>query len=153
MMKILAIIGCTIFSFATLVYAQSSMPPALYFKAMDIGTTLARSMEQRPNLGVSAINSGDDYNINLIRRNAPGGAIVHDDATELHYITEGAGILVTGGVLVRPPGGGPANIEGGHGQRVTVGDTILIPEGTPHQYTIIEGVVGYFEVRFKAAQY
>ena len=36
---------------------------------------------------------------------------------------------------------------------VSVGDAILIPEGTPHQYTAVEGVVGYLEVRFKTAQY
>lgn len=152
-MKKIAITGCVIFAFATLVYAQTSMPPATYVKANDIGLTLASSMEQRPALGIGTIISGDDFNINFIRRNAPAGAIIHEQGTELHYITEGAGILVTGGRSIRPAGGGSANIEEGYAQRVTVGDAILIPAGTPHQYTAVEGVVGYLEVRFKAAQY
>lgn len=152
-MKKMILAGSAILVFATLVYAQTSMPPAMYYTSLDIGTSLAESIEQRQGMGVGSINSGDDYNINLIRRTAPAGAIVHEEGTELHYITEGAGILVTGGVTVRPAGGGPANIEGGHAQRVSVGDAILIPEGTPHQYTAVEGVVGYLEVRFEAAQY
>ncbi len=149
----IAIAGSLIFAFATLGYAQSAMPPAAYVSANDIVLTLATSMEQRPALGVGTIVSGDDFNINFIRRNAQAGAIIHEQGTELHYITEGAGILVTGGRSIRPPGGGSANIEGGSAQRVTVGDAILIPAGTPHQYTAVEGVVGYLEVRFKAAQY
>ena len=81
------------------------------------------------------------------------GSIVHADATKYHFITEGAGILVTGGISVRPPGGGPANIEGGYAQRVSVGDTIVIPKGTPHKYTSVEGVVTYLEVRLRTEKY
>jgi len=33
-------------------------------------------------------------------------------------------------------------------RRVTAGDVVLIDEGTPHQYTAIESVVVYLEVRF-----
>ncbi len=152
-MKNTVVIGFIVSILTMLVSAQTSMPPAIYVKAASIGTELAGSFEQRPTLGIGTINRGDDYNINLIRRTSPAGAITHDDGTELHYITEGAGVLVTGGVSVRPAGGGPADIEGGFSQRVSVGDAILIPEGTPHQYTAVEGVVGYLEVRFKTAQY
>ncbi len=153
MMKNITILSFIFSTLIILASAQTSMPPAFYVQANNIATALANSFEQRPTLGISTINRGDDYTINLIRRTAPAGAIVHEDGTELHYITEGAGVLVTGGVSVRPPGGGPADIEDGFAQRVSVGDAILIPEGTPHQYTSVEGVVGYLEVRFKAAQY
>jgi len=56
--------------------------------------------------------------------------------------------LVTGGIVVRPEAGGPGNIEGGLARRVVAGDAILIPEGTPHQYTAVVGSVTYLEVRF-----
>ncbi len=39
--------------------------------------------------------------------------------------------------------------DGGYwARRVTKGDAILIPEGTPHQYTAVEGSITYLEVRF-----
>ncbi len=152
MKKILA--GFTIvFSISVVVWAQDAMPPATYFASDDIGTDLAASLLERPNLGIGVISVGEDYNIHMIRRNAPAGAIVHPDGTELHYIVEGAGTLTTGGVAVRPQVGGPASIEGGYSQRVTVGDLVLIPRGTPHQYTAVEGVVGYLEVRFRTSEY
>ena len=139
--------------FVSLINSQSAMPPGRYVEADDIASALASSLEQRANFGVSRIDNGDDFDVNLIRRTAPAGSIIHSDATEYHYITKGAGILVTGGVSVRPPGGGQANIEGGYAKRVSVGDTIVIPQGTPHQYTSVEGVVTYLEVRFKTAKY
>ncbi|MDD9891743.1 MAG: cupin domain-containing protein [Gammaproteobacteria bacterium] len=142
-----------ILSATALVWAQDSMPPAQYFYADDIGTDLAASLSQRPFLGIGVISVGEDYNIHMIRRNEPAGAIVHPDGTELHYIVEGAGILTTGGIAVRPESGGAASIEGGYSQRVTVGDLVLIPRGTPHQYTAVEGVVGYLEVRFRTEEY
>ena len=99
-------------------------------------------------MGVSTITTTENYRINLITRTEPAGAIVHRPGTELHFITEGAATLVTGGTVVRPSEGAPGTIEGGVAQRVTKGDAILVPEGTPHQYTAVEGSVTYLEVRF-----
>lgn len=152
-MKRIGIVFAFVVGLITVALTQDLMPPALYFDAQGIGKDLAASLTQRPNLGIGAVSAGQDYNINMIRRNAPAGAIVHPEGTEIHYIVEGAGILTTGGVTVRPQSGGPASIEGGHSQRVTIGDLVLIPRGTPHQYTAVEGVVGYLEVRFRTSEY
>jgi|TARA_B100000902_G_scaffold335464_1_gene335193 mannose-6-phosphate isomerase-like protein (cupin superfamily) len=152
-MRKILIVTFTISSFMVAVMAQEAVPPALYYDSEKIGTDLAASLSQRPNFGVGRINLGEDYNINMIRRGVPAGAIVHPEGTEIHFIVEGAGELTTGGIAVRPEAGGPANIEGGYAQRVTVGDLVLIPAGTPHQYTAVEGVVGYLEVRFKTSEY
>ncbi|MDG2141809.1 MAG: cupin domain-containing protein [Gammaproteobacteria bacterium] len=147
-LALLAISGLLAFTIA-----QEPSPPALYYDGENIGTDLASSLSQRPNFGVGRINSGEDYAINMIRRIAPAGAIVHPEGTEIHFIVEGAGELTTGGVAIRPQSGGSASIEGGYAQRVTVGDLVLIPAGTPHQYTAVEGVVGYLEVRYKTSDY
>ena len=141
-------LGSMLFFICTLAIAQTTVPPALYIKADDINSALQKSATERENMAVGTISNGDDYRINLIRRTAAAGAIVHEVGTELHFITEGAGTLVTGGIIVRPTDGGRANIERGLAQRVTVGDAVLIPEGTPHQYTAVEGAVSYLEVRF-----
>jgi len=128
--------------------AQSPAAPALYVPATEITTALQRALGERPGMGVSTITTTDQYRINLITRTAPAGAIVHVPGTELHYIMEGAGTLVTGGIVVRTAEGAPGTIEGGTAQRVQKGDAVLIPEGTPHQYTAVEGAVTYLEVRF-----
>lgn len=128
--------------------AQTENTPALYVTAADIASALQASANARPNMAVGTITTTDDYRINLIRRTAPAGAITHTVGTELHYITEGAGILVTGGTIVPGVDGGNSTIENGVSRRVTVGDAILIPEGTPHWYSAVEGVVAYLEVRF-----
>ena len=132
----------------TTVSAQPAMPPALYVNANDIMAALEQSAKDRPGMGAGLITTTDHYRINLIRRTEAAGAIVHRPGTELHYIMDGAGTLVTGGIVVRPASGGQGNIEGGLARRVTKGDAILIPEGTPHQYTAVEGSISYLEVRF-----
>lgn len=131
-----------------LAFAQEPMPPALYTSGADIESALAAAVAERPSMAASRVQVGEHYRINLIRRTEAAGAIVHARGTELHYVTEGAGTLVTGGVVVRPDGGGPGTIEGGLPRRVTAGDAVLIPEGTPHQYTAVEGSITYLEVRF-----
>ena len=141
-------VGIILFSFPTLAFAQEPVPPALYTAGTDITSALAAAAGGRGGMAASRIEVSDHYRINLIRRTEAAGAIVHRPGTELHYVTDGAGILVTGGIVVRPAGGGQGNIEGGLARDVTVGDAILIPEGTPHQYTAVEGSITYLEVRF-----
>ena len=97
-----------------------------------------------------AVGNTDQYRINMIRRVKPAGALAHPGNTELHYITEGAGTLVTGGTIVRPAGGGSATIENGVTRRVVKGDVIVVPSDTPHWYKNVEGSITYLEVRFVA---
>ena len=100
---------------AMVLMAQESMPPAVYYESDEISEDLDFSLSQRPNFGAGRINSGDDYAINMIRRTAPAGAIIHPNSAEMHYIVEGAGVLTIGGISVKPDenGSAPASIEGG----------------------------------------
>jgi mannose-6-phosphate isomerase-like protein (cupin superfamily) len=99
-------------------------------------------------MATSAVINSDQYRINVIRRTEAAGAIVHRPGTELHFVTDGAGTLVTGGTIARPAGGGTATIENGVSRRIAKGDAVLIPEGTPHWYQAVEGSITYLEVRF-----
>jgi len=134
-------------SLGAAIAAQSPMPPGQFTSAGEFATAIQQSAGDRPGMAVGRMSNTDDYRINMIHRTQAAGAIIHEVGTELHYITDGAGTLVTGGVIVRPDGGRPV-IEGGKAQRVTVGDALLIPEGTPHWYSEVEGSVTYLEVRF-----
>jgi mannose-6-phosphate isomerase-like protein (cupin superfamily) len=142
------IVGIILLAFPTFAIAQEPVPPAPYTPGTDIASALATAVGERPSMAASRIEISDHYRINLIRRTEAAGAIVHRPGTELHYVTDGAGTLVTGGIVVRPARGGQGNIEGGLARHVTKGDAILIPEGTPHQYTAVEGSIIYLEVRF-----
>ena len=136
-------------SFMTsIAFSQTAIAPALYVKAGDINEALSKSAAERTGMAVGTITTTDTYRINLIRRTEAAGAIVHEVGTELHYITEGSGVLVTGGTILRATDGGRATIKDGLARRVTVGDAILIPVGTPHWYSAVDGAISYLEVRF-----
>jgi mannose-6-phosphate isomerase-like protein (cupin superfamily) len=90
------------------------------------------------------------------------GAIEHDNLTEVYYILEGSGTLVTGRKLVEPkridPEGklvkeltGPsvsgASVENGQSRRFSAGDSIIIPAGVGHWFSDLDSAVNYLVVR------
>jgi mannose-6-phosphate isomerase-like protein (cupin superfamily) len=85
-------------------------------------------------------------------------AILHETkVTEVYQMMEGVGTLVTGGTIVdgkrtNAPGIGHASvrgprIEGGVSRRVVKGDVIIIPGGTPHWWSNLEGDITYMIIR------
>ena len=90
----------------------------------------------------------------LRRRMAgPNNASVHtaagdkQDVTEVYEIVDGAGTFVTGGTFANPADR-TAGIKGGESRRVAKGDFIVIPAGTTHWFSSIEGSITYLEARF-----
>jgi mannose-6-phosphate isomerase-like protein (cupin superfamily) len=74
--------------------------------------------------------------------------------TEIYYILEGSGTLVTGGTLPDPkPLAGSATtmqssrIEGGVSRRVSPGDVIIIPGRTPHWFSSQDADLKYLIFR------
>jgi mannose-6-phosphate isomerase-like protein (cupin superfamily) len=123
--------------------------PAEYKPGDELLAALQKAVD-RSGMTSAPVSNTDQYRINLIRRVKPAAALAHAGNTELHYITDGAGTIVTGGTLVRPAGGGSATIQHGETRRVVKGDVILVPAGTPHWYKDVEGSITYLEVRFVA---
>src|SRR5262245_40364610 len=125
---------------------------ATYVSAADLDAALKKATAANPDMSTSRVANHAQHRSNLVRRGKPAGAIAHSGGTELHYIVEGSGTIVTGGTIVRPPAGAPqgtlAKIEGGVTRKVSKGDAILIPENTPHWYSEINGAIAYLEVRF-----
>jgi len=122
--------------------------PATYKPGEELLAALQKAVD-RGGMTSGAVSNTDQYRINLVRRVKPGAALAHAGNTELHYITEGAGTLVTGGTIAKVAGG-TATIENGETRRVTKGDVILIPASTPHWYKDVDGSITYLEVRFVA---
>jgi len=91
----------------------------------------------------------------MIRRRleGPNNASIHtregdgEDVTEVYYILEGSGSYTTGGSLPDPKNR-TAGIKGGETNEIKPGDVIIIPPGTAHWFSRINGHVTYIEARF-----
>lgn len=86
------------------------------------------------------------YNANLEYRTSVGPAAVHEKDAEMMYVIEGSATLVTGGKLKEEKRNNPENlngtgIEGGSAREVAQGDFLIVPEGTPHWFSKINGTL------------
>jgi mannose-6-phosphate isomerase-like protein (cupin superfamily) len=93
---------------------------------------------------------------------SPSGSSSHDKVTEIFQLIEGSGTLVTGGDIVNPqrrdgtselvsgvsgPGISGTAIQGGASRRVSKGDMIVIPAGTPHWFSVVDEPIKLTVVR------
>ena len=124
--------------------------PATYKPAQELLDALKTAKPSAAGMSVSRVAMTDQYQVNLIHRAKPAGAIAHRGNTELHYIVEGTATLVTGGTISKGEAPGGATIVGGVEQRVAKGDVVIVPENSPHWYSQIAGTLTYLEVRFVA---
>jgi mannose-6-phosphate isomerase-like protein (cupin superfamily) len=131
-------------------------PGAVYMSAADVSKGLATTVAADAAAGAAVtITPGI-----VVRRRTGAGepqyAILHPFSTEVYYIIEGAGSLVTGGTL-DPPAPPPADpdivrsrtIKNGVTRTVGKGDVIVVPPGTPHWFKAIDGTITYLESRVR----
>jgi mannose-6-phosphate isomerase-like protein (cupin superfamily) len=132
-------------------YAQSKTPPGKYISTEQWQKELAANT---PALGIVAGQTATIVpNVVVRRRQAgPNNASVHtaegdkQDVTEIYQIIEGSGTYVTGGTI-SDPNNRTAGITGGESHDVKPGDFIVIPPGTAHWFSRINGQITYIEVR------
>ena len=79
----------------------------------------------------------------------PGEVQVHETETEIVYVLEGAATMVTGGTVVGGKVISPGEIrgsamQGGQTHRLSKGEVMLLPAGTPHWDQEITGKSTYF---------
>lgn len=89
-------------------------------------------------------------------KSQPGDAIAHETSTtEIYYVLDGSGTLVTGGTItdMKPPPAGRSagprgdKIEGGASRHVAAGDIIIIPGRTPHWWSSLDSDIHYLIYR------
>ena len=96
----------------------------------------------------------------LRRTRAEASALIHNRVTEIYQIKEGSGTLVTGGTLegAKPTdltrlNAGPSQTGqhvGGDSRHVVPGDVIIVPAGTPHRFSTLDGAsITYLVFRFE----
>ena len=127
--------------------AWQSADPAIYKTDTELMSVLKEKIKATPEAMVdSNIVTDSRYQANIVHRSKPAGAISHPEGTEIHYIIEGSGTMVTGGTFNRT--GKTVTIDGGVSRHVAKGDSVVIPAGTPHWYKEVDGSITYLEVRF-----
>ena len=149
------------------VTAQQATPSATYISVANVQAALGRSpqLAVNPQPNIHVVDAGG-YNIAVgaIHRpqTPPGVAAVHFKVSEIYHVLDGGATLVTGGTLVnakpRPadsesvkfedgPGESGSGIQGGTSQQIKAGDVVVIPAGTPHWFSAIDGSISYLVVR------
>jgi mannose-6-phosphate isomerase-like protein (cupin superfamily) len=141
--------------------------PATDIPAADIQRTLKHAIETKTiDTPIRTIDAGGhNVGLGLVHRpkgSSLSGGASHDKVTEVYHVLEGAGTLVTGGTLLNPqrregasevvtqingPGFSGTAIDGGVRRRITKGDVVIIPAGTPHWFPDIEEDLTYTVVR------
>ena len=127
-------------------------PPATYKSAVQIAAELDKAGAVARTGAASTVADG----IVVRRRNAsdePQFAIIHPLSIEIYQIVEGSATLVTGGTLALPlTDSAPdlvrsLSIKDGESKRVGKGDVVVMPPGTPHWFSQIDGSITYLEAR------
>ncbi len=161
-------IACTIFTLVSSVTlaqqaAAQNPPPAdkLFAASADVTALIARARtERKPDQAnfVQPIVRLAPYTANLEYRVAgvAATASLHERAAEMFYVVEGSGTLVTGGTLreekrTNPGNLGGSGIDGGTPRRLAKGDWVVVPEGTPHWFTQIDGTLVLMSIHLPRA--
>lgn len=98
----------------------------------------------------------------LYRTKAETNALIHDHATEIYYILEGSGTLITGGSLkdaresdLTRLGAGMSHSGvhvGGTSRKIQAHDIVIVPGGMAHRFSELDGPIKYLVYRFDPSQ-
>ena len=129
---------------------EKERAPGIVKTKSQINSELDRSMSA---LGIvagqvtSVVETGAGQIVVRRRQEGPNNASVHDDMTEIYNVVSGSGTFVTGGTIANPQDR-TAGISGGVARHIEAGDFVVLPPGTPHWFSRIDGSITYVETRF-----
>jgi mannose-6-phosphate isomerase-like protein (cupin superfamily) len=146
----------------TLSAEQQAPAPAVFISKEEHEAILKQQIEKKvvdQPIKLSEVIGGKASVAMLHRVKPEASALIHDYVTETYYILSGSGTIVTGGSL---GGAKPTDLtrvnagmsqtgtrQGGDARRVTPGDVIIIPAGTPHSFSELDGPISYLVYRFE----
>ena len=168
-MSIVAFLSAVFVVTPVIADAQTKVLPAADISAAEIQALIGpRKPNTLPNIRV--VDAGGHHvGVGVLYR-AEGQtqtAAVHLKVSEVYHVMKGAGTLVTGGTLVNPktraadsvevsredgPGVSGTAIQGGMNHQLKEGDVIVIPAGTPHWFSKINGSIVYLVIRIDPNQ-
>src|SRR5215469_10133920 len=128
---------------AVVMSGAGSTPGVTYIEHEKVAASLAKGgdLVKQPDLTVLGAH-----------RNGAGQVEVHDKESDVIYVVDGEATLVTGGKMVggkvtAPGQSRGTDIEGGHAQRLSKGDVIVIPAGIPHWFKEVPQSISYYVVK------
>jgi mannose-6-phosphate isomerase-like protein (cupin superfamily) len=140
--------------------------PAIYIFASDIQATLKKAPpDSVTDQAIRTVAVGNlNVGLGVVHRSAKAAqtSIAHDELTEIYHVLAGSGTLVTGGVITKPERfpedsqtvkelAGPSMrgtaLENGVSRKVRAGDVVIIPAGTGHWFSSIDGAIDYEVMR------
>ena len=141
-------------------------PPATFVAAADIESTMKQSIANNTldkRVGMAAGARGT-VRVGIVHRTTQEPrALMHEELTEIYQIIEGSGTLLTGGPMTDckpvadPPNLGPTKsyyctLVAGISQKVMPKDVIIVPAGTAHKFSQLDGPISYVIYRFEPPQ-
>jgi len=128
--------------------SEAAPPGVSYWKSDDVKAAFASG---------SVLLGGEDgrnYMVHASHREGPGMAEVHELDADIIYVLDGSATFVTGGTV---DGGKTtaaneirgASIRNGDVRRISKGDVLIVPAGTPHWFKDVSGPLNYYVVKVR----
>ncbi|HVZ59184.1 MAG TPA: cupin domain-containing protein [Terriglobales bacterium] len=136
-------------------------PPGIFKSSAEIMKTLELAGDRAKTSGGAGVSvTNDAGSVVAVRRRASGGepqySIIHPFSYEIYQVVDGSATLVTGGSLTTPLSASDnpdivrsKAVVGGKSQKLTKGDVVVIPNGTAHWFSHIDGSITYLEGRVR----
>ena len=130
-------------SLAAVLSAQGPAPVPVagiktFASSADVAALIAKAKSERKDgqaIVTQPILQFAPYTATLEYRAIAGAAAVHPKDAEMIYVIDGSATFVSGGNLTG------ATIQGGDTRTVSKGDFLVVPEGTPHWFSAVDGAV------------
>lgn len=152
----------TILALLLTLTAEQAQAPATFISKEDheavLKQQIAKNVVDQPIKATDVI--GGKAAVAMLHRVKPeASALIHDYVTETYYIVSGSGTFVSGGRLgdAKPTDLTRVNAGmsqtgtriGGEARKVKPGDIIIVPAGTPHSFSELDGPISYLVYRFE----
>jgi len=152
----------TIFALLLSLSADQAPVPAVHISKEEHDAVLkeqiAKAVVDQP-IKAADVRGGKASVAMLHRVKPEASALIHDHVTETYYILSGSGTIVTGGSLgnakpydltrVNARMSQTGTRQGGESRKLKPGDIIIIPAGTPHSFSALDGPISYLVYRFE----
>lgn len=135
----LAIAGANVFN-----NPEMAAAPVTYFEKEKVTAAFAK--------GTVLFDRNEKYMVHASRRDQPGMGEVHNKDADIIYVLDGDATFVTGGSLVEPRNIAAdeirgKEISGGESRKLSKGDVIIVPAGTPHWFKEVSAPFLYYVVK------
>jgi len=135
-------------AFTASLSGEAAQPGVSFWKSDDVKAAFTKG---------SVLFGGEDgrnYMVHASHREGPGMAEVHELDADIIYVLDGSAKFVTGGTVEGGKTTAPdeirgASIRNGDVRRISKGDVLIVPAGTPHWFKDVSGPLNYYVVKVR----